>query len=239
MSSSIPSELELDATSEAELAAAAHMLDETSSCCASYSTRTPSGKPRTIRLRFGVSPVAIHGDGRVEAIEVVRNRLVPDGRGSVRAEPTGETETDPVRGRLSQRRLSRRPDRGRAVRRVDGDDAERTRAASSTRRDAPVRGLYCAGWIKRGPTGVIGTNKKDGTETAAHVLEDAAAGSIGGGSDPRRRARGVSSEGAASTSSRYTGWEAIDAAERAAGEPLGRPRVKLTGWDDLLGAARN
>jgi ferredoxin/flavodoxin---NADP+ reductase len=98
-------------------------------------------------------------------------------------------------------------------------------------------GVYCAGWIKRGPTGVIGTNKKDATETVSLLLEDFAAGRI----DHREEAtsdaleallaeRGVSAV-------IYSGWLAIDEVERAAGEKLGRPRVKLRSWDELLEAA--
>ena len=91
---------------------------------------------------------------------------------------------------------------------------------------------YVAGWIKRGPSGVIGTNKKDATETVELLLDDARAGRlahVGGGPslDDLLAARGVKFVD-------HSGWQAIDAAERAAGEPLGRPRVKLTGWDELL-----
>ena len=96
-------------------------------------------------------------------------------------------------------------------------------------------GLYVAGWIKRGPSGVIGTNKKDATETIALLLEDAREGRLPGGSGEdlvdllvERGAEPVL----------YAGWESIDAAEKAAGEPHGRPRVKLCSWDDLLAAAR-
>ena len=96
---------------------------------------------------------------------------------------------------------------------------------------AALPGVYCAGWIKRGPTGVIGTNKKDAAETV-----EAAAGGRRGRCDRRRGApaeavdallaeRGIDAVV-------YAGWEAIDAAERAAGEPHGRPRIKLTSWDD-------
>jgi ferredoxin/flavodoxin---NADP+ reductase len=102
---------------------------------------------------------------------------------------------------------------------------------------APLLGVYCAGWIKRGPTGVIGTNKKDATETVEAVLADAAAGVIGG---TAARAEAVvellAERGVEAVV--YAGWEAIDAAERAAGEPHGRPRIKLTSWDELLTAAR-
>ena len=98
-------------------------------------------------------------------------------------------------------------------------------------------GVYCAGWIKRGPTGVIGTNKKDATETVEALLADAEAGAIGvtGASaedvDALLAERGIDAVV-------YAGWEAIDAAERAAGEPHGRPRIKLTSWETLLEAAR-
>jgi ferredoxin--NADP+ reductase len=90
---------------------------------------------------------------------------------------------------------------------------------------------YCAGWIKRGPSGVIGTNKKDSTETIEALLEDARAGRLraaeGGDLAELLDERGVEYV-------EHEGWEAIDAAERAAGEPLGRPRVKLTAWRELL-----
>ena len=94
---------------------------------------------------------------------------------------------------------------------------------------------YVAGWIKRGPSGVIGTNKKDATETVDLLLDDA-------------RASRLSVEATESLETlldrkgvhyvEYTGWQAIDAAERAAGEPRGRPRVKLTAWEELLRAGR-
>jgi ferredoxin--NADP+ reductase len=102
----------------------------------------------------------------------------------------------------------------------------------------PLPGVYCAGWIRRGPTGVIGTNKKDAAETVALLLADAEAGLIGGSDaaaadvDALLAERGV--EGVT-----QAGWEAIDAAERARGEAQGRPRVKLTTWGELVAEARS
>jgi ferredoxin--NADP+ reductase len=96
-------------------------------------------------------------------------------------------------------------------------------------------GLYVAGWIKRGPSGVIGTNKKDATETIALLLEDARAGLL------PARGEGALEDLLAEREVEavlYAGWEAIDTAEKAAGEPHGRPRIKLATWDELLGAAR-
>ena len=101
---------------------------------------------------------------------------------------------------------------------------------------APIPGLYCAGWIKRGPTGVIGTNKKDATETVERLLEDAREGRL-----PAREG-GTIDELLADRDAEvvmYAGWEAIDALERSRGEPHGRPRVKLCSWDELLAAARS
>ena len=97
-------------------------------------------------------------------------------------------------------------------------------------------GAYSAGWIKRGPTGVIGTNKKDAPETVAHLLEDARGERLESRRAGERRSRRCW-RSAASRSSPQTGWQAIDAAEARPGEPHGRPRVKLAEWDALLGAA--
>jgi ferredoxin--NADP+ reductase len=102
---------------------------------------------------------------------------------------------------------------------------------------APIPGLYAAGWIKRGPTGVIGTNKKDATETVDLLLEDARAGRLAAPQsdvtlDALLAERGVEAV-------MYAGWEAIDAIERGRGEPHGRPRIKLCSWDELLAAARS
>ena len=201
-----------------------------------FASREPAGKPRRVVLRFGVSPVAVLGEERVEGVELVRNELVPDGKGSVRAQATGERET--LSCELVFRSVGYRGvpcpgvpfDEGRGTLpnvggRVLGEDAH------------PLPGVYCAGWIKRGPTGVIGTNKKDATETVEAVLADAEAGLIGGEGAPADAVDALLAERGIDAVV-YAGWEAIDAAERARGEPHGRPRIKLTSWDDLLAAAR-
>jgi ferredoxin--NADP+ reductase len=105
-------------------------------------------------------------------------------------------------------------------------------------RGEPLPRVYCAGWIKRGPSGVIGTNKKDATETVEHVLEDAHAGLLARPEDAtaERVVELLAERGVAFVS--YAGWEAIDAAERARGAAQGRPRVKLCTWDELLAMAR-
>src|SRR5262249_55906497 len=97
-------------------------------------------------------------------------------------------------------------------------------------RAAGADGISCAGWIKRAPSGVIRTNKKDATETAQHVLEDFEAGRLTQGEGDLEELlveRGLPFV-------EYAGWEAIDEHERALGEPHGKPRVKLCTWDELL-----
>ena len=177
-----------------------------------------------MRLRFLVSPVAILGDDRVEAVEVVRNELV-DQRAVATDEreliecglvfrsvgyhgvPLPDVPFDPRTGTI--------PNAGGRVLDAGGE---------------PIPGLYAAGWIKRGPTGVIGTNKKDATETVERLLADAREGRLS-----REDGDVLDLLGEHVT---YAGWEAIDRAEKAAGEPQGRPRVKLCTWDELLAAAR-
>ena len=217
-----PADLELDEASEAELEAAAPTVRRSVEHLRDYAGRTPTGKPRTIRLRFFASPVAIHGDGKVEAIELVRNELVGG-----RAVPTEEHET--IECGIVFRSVGYQ---GVALPGLPFDEKSATIPNEGGRVEP---GLYVAGWIKRGPSGVIGTNKKDATETVALLLDDARAGLLpvrGEGTlEALLAERGVEAV-------LYAGWEAIDAAEREAGEPLGRPRIKLASWADLLTAAR-
>ena len=229
-----PAELELDPASEAALEHDTNARRNLEVLRA-YAAREPAGKPRTLRLRFCVSPTAILGDERVEAVEVVRNELVAGDDGRVAAVPTEEREVIPcglvfrsvgyqgvpLTGVPFEERGGTIPNRGGRV--LDGAGGH-------------VPGVYCTGWIKRGPSGVIGTNKKDATETADLLLEDAAAGLLGGGR-PAVEVDALLAERGADVVA-YAGWEAIDAAERAAGEPLGRPRVKLCSWEELLDTAR-
>jgi ferredoxin--NADP+ reductase len=230
-----PADLVLDPASEAELERGTAIARRNLDVLREYAAREPSGKPRAIHLRFRVSPVAILGDGRVEAVEVVRNALVADESGQVRAVPTEEREVIPCG--IVLRSVGYR---GVPIPGVPFDEARGTVPNRDGRvldeHGAPLPGVYCAGWIKRGPTGVIGTNKKDATETVELLLEDARDGRLprahasSESVDARLAERGVDAV-------TYAGWEAIDAVERSRGEPSGRPRVKLCTWDELLDAA--
>ena len=229
-------ELELDAVSAAELEAADHIVKRNLEVLQGFAARPSAGKPRRVVLRFRHSPVAILGSERVEGIELVVNALEPDGRGSVRAIATDERET------LACGAVFRSVGyRGLPLDGLPFDDATGTMPNDGGRvlgqDGAPLRGVYCAGWIKRGPTGVIGTNKKDASETVELLLADAEAGAFGSCEATASDVDALLSERGVAVVTQ-AGWEAIDEAERARGEPQGRPRVKLTSWDELLAAAR-
>jgi ferredoxin--NADP+ reductase len=231
-----PADLELDAASREALEHDRERARRNVEILREFAARPPAGKAKTLRLRFLVSPVAILGNGRVEAVEVVRNELVAGADGRIAAVPTGERELIPCS--LVFRSVGYRGvglpgvpfDEARGT--IPNDDGRVLDAAG-----APIAGLYCAGWIKRGPSGVIGTNKKDATETVEHLLEDARAGLLRPAEDPAPDAleRLLLERGAAFVE--YAGWESIDRSEKAAGEPHGRPRIKLASWDELLAAA--
>jgi ferredoxin--NADP+ reductase len=229
-----PADLELDPASAAALEDDRAAARRNVEILRGYAARTPTGKPKKLILRFCVSPVAIAGEERVEAVEIVRNELVADANGRISARPTGEMDVLPCS--LVLRSVGYRgvplpglpfheergviPNMGG---RVIGDDG------------AVLPGVYCAGWIKRGPSGVIGTNKKDAAETVALLLADARESRLdhaaGARLDSLLVERGIAFV-------EYAGWEAIDSHERANGERAGRPRVKLASWDALLERAR-
>lgn len=232
-----PAELELDEVSAQELAAGDHLLQRNFDVLREYAAREPGGKPKRIVLRFRTSPTALLGEERVEGIELTANELVPDGRGSVRAVATEARET------LSCGSVFRSVGyRGAGLDGVPFDEDTGTLPNLGGRvldaEGRPLPGVYCAGWIKRGPTGVIGTNKKDAAETVEALLEDARAGLLGAGGEATADDVDALLAGRGIEVVSLEGWAAIDAAERALGEPQSRPRVKLTSWEALLAAAR-
>jgi len=217
-----PTDLELDEASAAELAAAPPTVRRNLDHLRDYAERQPSGKPRAIRLRFLASPVAILGEENVKAVELVRNELV-DGR----AVATAEREIVPCG--VVFRSVGYR---GVPLPGLPFDESSGTIPNEGGRVEP---GVYAAGWIKRGPSGVIGTNKKDASETVQLLLEDARAGLLSR-SDDDGLEQLLAEHGVEPVL--YAGWEAIDVAERTAGEPHGRPRIKLLSWDELRAAAR-
>jgi ferredoxin/flavodoxin---NADP+ reductase len=201
-----------------------------------YADREPEGKRRRIVLRFLASPLEILGGDQVEGIRICRNTL-KDEDGSLRActtESTEELDCDIVFRSIGYR--------GVEVQGVPFDERKGTVPNEHGRildaQGEPIRGEYAVGWIKRGPTGIIGTNKRDAQETVDAILEDLDKGRLNEPADPSRDALEELLDERKPDHVTYAGWEAIDTAEKSAGEPHGRPRVKLTTTDELLDAAR-
>lgn len=191
---------------------------------------TPLGK-RHITLRFLRSPVEIRGAGRVEEIVLGRNILRVGEDGWVSAQDTGERES--LETGLVLRAVGYR---GVPIAGLPYDDHKGIIPNSNGRvRDGERE--YVAGWIKRGPTGIIGTNKKCAVETVTQLLADLDSGAL------RRHSHmdtdGIESWLATRQPHLVTeqGWQLIDAVERAAGGQSGRPRVKLRGRKELLDVA--
>jgi ferredoxin--NADP+ reductase len=198
-----------------------------------YAKREPFGKRRRIVLRFLVSPVEILGDERVEGIRIVHNELVEGDGGSIRPQATDITEA--LDCGLVFRSIGYR---GTQLPGVPFDERACV-IPNEAGRVLERTGEYAVGWIKRGPTGIIGTNKRDAQETVDTLLGDLDADRLGSPSDPDRDSMEALLAERQPDAVSYAGWQAVDRAEREAGEPHGRPRVKLCSFEELLEAAKD
>ena len=200
--------------------------------------RRPTGQSRRLTLRFLVSPTELLGDehGRVRAIRLARNRLV-ERQGGLAAEATGETEEIPVG--LVFRSVGYR---GVAIPGVPFDERRGVVPNAAGRvldptSGQPVPGLYVAGWIKRGPSGVIGTNKPDAGETAEAVLADAREGRLPAPGAEPDAVDALIRERHPETLT-WADWLRLGAHEAALGKTSGRPRCKVVDLAEALRIAR-
>jgi ferredoxin--NADP+ reductase len=200
-----------------------------------FATRAPGGAARRIALRFLSSPVAVLGDGRVEAIDVGRNEIVRAADGSLRARALDE-DLETIECGLVLRSVGYRavplpgvPFDERSF--VLPNDEGRVHAVDGER----VPGVYAVGWIKRGPTGILGTNKRDAAETVSCLVEDL--DGLPGPAHPDRDAIDALLADRVPDLVTADGWRAIDRHELAGGRSERRPRVKLCTRDELVAAA--
>lgn len=193
-----------------------------------WAERPPRGAPRGIRLRFFLRPVELLAEaGRVGAVRF--ERTVPDGRGGVAG--TGEFEV--IEAQLVLRSVGYR---GVPLEGLPFDSGSGTvphQAGRVLRGGVVSPGEYVAGWIKRGPTGVIGTNRPCAKETVMSLLEDAPV--LAGRDIPEDPLAALRAEGVEPVE--WEGWRAIERAEAELGASLGRGVVKLPDWQSLLTAA--
>jgi ferredoxin/flavodoxin---NADP+ reductase len=235
----VPEEVELDPLSRAALE---QKPDRTTAkkveILQGYALRKPSGKSKRLIIRFLVSPVELIGNdaGRVVAMKLVRNRLEATATGTLTPRPTGQFEEIPVGLVFRSVGYKGVPlpdvpfheswgvilnDKGRVL---DPDTRQ------------PIVGEYTAGWIKRGPSGVIGTNKPDALETVECMMEDLAAGRVLEPAEPHADAVLALIRQRQPRHFTYPDWLKLDEIEVSRGRAAGRPRVKFTRVEDMHSA---
>jgi ferredoxin--NADP+ reductase len=237
-----PAEVALDEASRHWLQQAAPAARKNVDYLTEASTRPPKGAPRRVVVRFLVSPVELAGDaeGRLRAVRLERNELVPDASGTPRPRGTGRFEElavellfkavgyhgQPLPGVPFDERRGVLPNvEGRVIDPASG---------------APVPGLYAVGWAKRGPSGLIGTNGPDSEATVAKMLEDARAGGAMDHDETAKRpeamvellrARGVDAVS-------FADWQRLDRDEVERGGARGKCRLKHTSVESMMDAVR-
>lgn len=203
-----------------------------------FAARPLRGHRKRIVLRFGVSPLEILGTERVEGLRIVHNEIVVGADGVPIARPG--TRTEQLDTNLVLRAIGYR---GTEVPGVPFDSARGTIANEGGRvidpqARRPLTGVYTAGWIKRGPSGVIGTNKECSRETVQRLLEDYHAGRLRAPAHDRDalcRLLGARQPDVVD----HDGWRTIDAHECERGARQGRPRVKFTSVQAMLSSVRS
>jgi len=234
-----PADLELDPVSREWLAERGTFTARTNvELLREFAARPPRPDARRrIELRFLRSPVEIRGARRVEAVDVRRNEIVRSEDGTLRARPL-DAGVETIDCGLVLRSVGYR-----AVPLPDVPFDERRfvlpneRGRVLTPDGELLRGVYAVGWIKRGPTGILGTNKRDAEETVRCLVEDLRAGALRQPpSSARERLDALLAERKPDLVT-VEGWRAIDGHELERGRSELRPRVKLASRDELLAAA--
>lgn len=237
--STLPEEMQLDEASKQELLSGTDDLRHRYEALKSLEGRHEPEKPRRLMIRFCLSPVEILGDGegRVRALRLVRNALFMDEQGTVRSRPTDQLEEIPCG--LVFRSVGYKGvvleglpfDAGAGV--VPNDHGRVIDPESRLQ----MEGVYVAGWIKRGPTGLIGSNKTCSRETVDALVDDLAADKRFWPIAPQAEAVDQLLRERRIDYVTYDEWKRIDELEIARGRAVGRPRIKLTERDDILHVA--
>jgi ferredoxin--NADP+ reductase len=234
----LPEEMELDDLTRAELERtkdrnAAQKVE----ILQVFGRRSRSGKPRTLIFRFLASAVELRAtNGRLGGVRLVRNRLEKTPAGTLVARPTDQHEELPVGTLFRSIGYRGVPLPGVPFNDDWGVILNREGQVLDPHTKEPLPGLYAAGWIKRGATGVIGTNKPDAAETVAHMMAHLRSGKILTPNSPdRSKAERFVGERQPHYIS-YADWKRLDEIEVARGRAAGRPRIKFTSVEDMLAA---
>ena len=223
-------DMELNEASQAELdAPESNHQRKNFDVLKEFSTREAGDKSRRYHLEFCLSPIEIRGDGRVQQVVFRKNRLAgePFNQWSEGTEETITLDCDIFFRSVGYR--------GTALPGVPFDEKKGifpNRQGRIVDGDEALPGMYVAGWIKRGPSGIIGTNKPDSQATVEVLLEDVP--SLSPCAEPNSDSvRKLLAERGVRVVS-FADWQKIDAAEIAAGERVGKPREKLTTIAEML-----
>ena len=231
-----PADLELGPVVEAHLAAEPNRTRVRNlEILREYAEREPTGAARRIALHFLASPVEILGSERVEALVVAHNELYESEDGSLRPQPTDRRTTLPVGLVFRAIGYQGVPLPGIPFDAMAGVIPNEAGRIIDPRTSEPVVGEYVVGWIKRGPRGIIGTNKPDSQETVRMLLADLAQGRLHKAEVP---SRGVLERLLAERRHdfvSYDDWQLIDLLEQERGAGA-RPRVKFSRVEEMLHA---
>ncbi|WP_420642356.1 FAD-dependent oxidoreductase [Candidatus Leptofilum sp.] len=234
----LPEEAELDPLSQASLADADRGTMRNIEIIKELSQRARTDKPKKLTIRFLVSPTVLTGNGagEVAGMRLVKNELYQTESGTLRPRATEQFEDIPVG--LVFRSIGYRgvPIPGVPFHERWGVILNEKGRVLHEESNEPVLGEYASGWIKRGPSGVIGTNKPDAAETAECMLADFAEGKTLNPAQPGLDAAAELVQSRKPTFVSYEDWLRLDELELAAGEAQGRPRIKFTEVGEMLKA---
>jgi len=225
-----PDDLNLNAASQAELDDAGNnKARKNMAILREFAAKPLRNKKKRIHIKFFLSPAEIKGSNHVQELVLEKNRLEGEA-GAQKAVGTGQFETLPCS--VIFRSVGYR---GVAINQVPFDDKKGVfpnQGGRITENGSPVQGLYCVGWIKRGPSGVLGSNKPDSTATVEALLADLS---------QLKPCQNASSEAFIDflkskelTFVTYDDWKKIDEEELKRGQALGKPREKFTQVQEIL-----
>jgi ferredoxin--NADP+ reductase len=195
------------------------------------------GEPRKVHLRFQESPAEIFGeDGRVTAIKIEKCKLVPDDEGVPRSRGTGEFETIPVGLVFRSIGYLGAPIPGIPFHERWGLVLNEDGRVLDPDTQKPLPGQYVTGWAKRGPTGLIGTNRGDSVATVRHMIDDldGRTAETLPADDAVRIETLLSERGIRAVT--FDDWKTLDRLEVARGEAKGKLREKFVDIEETLAA---
>ncbi len=202
-----------------------------------HAKKGEGSRTRKVRLQLCASPAELIGEnGRVAAIKVEKNTLVPDGRGSVKAQGTGQFET--LRVGLVFRSVGYRgiPIAGVPFDEKAGRIPNAEGRVTDPQTGAPLTGQYVVGWAKRGPSGLIGTNRADSAATVKAMLEDLRAGKLKPGCAAAAGDVEILLRGRNARFVTFSDWKTLDRIELERGKAAGKIREKFTRVPEMLDA---